>query len=455
MKQCCFSAPGKALLAGGYLVLERDNKSFVTALSARIFAVASFDDKEDTNEVTITVESPQFFEGKWIYKASKLSNGYVSVEQLSKTHNPFTESAIRTVLNYLSSSASGFDLRSTSIVVLSDNAYHSQPYSSVPKFNKHRVRIHEVPKTGLGSSAALTTSVVASLFALNTGFDLDDSTSKRIIHNMAQISHCLAQGKIGSGFDVATAVYGSIVYRRFESSLISDIPSSTSIPAEYLRGLKKTVEQDWKIDASPCYLPRRLCLLMGDISGGSETPTLVRLVLSWRKSDPSAEYVWRALGQSNESLINSIIELSHIADSNVDEYNNFVDQIVSMDSANIKKLGSSGGTCIAGKFEKVIDAINSIRHYLKEMTIKSGAQIEPDEQTALLDECAKIPGVLGGVVPGAGGYDAICLIACEDAVPKIISTTSSLLPQVRWLDLREESVGLQKVDIESLLEYLP
>ena len=41
--------------------------------------------------------------------------------------------------------------------------------------------------------------------------------SKRIIHNVAQLAHAIAQGKLGSGFDVAAAVYGNQLYRRFNA----------------------------------------------------------------------------------------------------------------------------------------------------------------------------------------------------------------------------------------------
>ena len=36
-----FSAPGKALLAGGYLVLKPEYRSYVVALSARMHALVS------------------------------------------------------------------------------------------------------------------------------------------------------------------------------------------------------------------------------------------------------------------------------------------------------------------------------------------------------------------------------------------------------------------------------
>jgi phosphomevalonate kinase len=92
-----------------------------------------------------------------------------------------------------------------------------------------------VAKTGLGSSAAMTTSVVASLLhylgavyipfpgnksyengngnGINNGLDL--------VHAIAQSAHCIAQGKIGSGFDVSSAVYGSQKYIRFSPRVLS------------------------------------------------------------------------------------------------------------------------------------------------------------------------------------------------------------------------------------------
>ncbi len=69
----------------------------------------------------------------------------------------------------------------------------------------------EVAKTGLGSSAALTTSLVGGLlkwFGVVNLVDGADSEERRIIHNLSQLVHANAQGKIGSGFDVAAAVYG-------------------------------------------------------------------------------------------------------------------------------------------------------------------------------------------------------------------------------------------------------
>lgn len=65
-------------------------------------------------------------------------------------------------------------------------------------------------KTGLGSSSAATVSLTACLYyAIHGKLDLFE------IHKLAQIANYKRQKGIGSGFDIASAVFGSIVYKRF------------------------------------------------------------------------------------------------------------------------------------------------------------------------------------------------------------------------------------------------
>lgn len=78
-------------------------------------------------------------------------------------------------------------------------------------------------KTGLGSSAALTTSLVGALFTHMGAASLSKTDDKILIHNVAQFIHCFAQGKVGSGFDVSAAVFGNHRYTRFNPSFLSSI----------------------------------------------------------------------------------------------------------------------------------------------------------------------------------------------------------------------------------------
>jgi len=78
------SAPGKVLLAGGYLVLDPECKGLVFSLSARIHAIAT-PSNERSNQDCITVTSPQFKDARWEYTTRLLDNGSgVEVSQVNQ-----------------------------------------------------------------------------------------------------------------------------------------------------------------------------------------------------------------------------------------------------------------------------------------------------------------------------------------------------------------------------------
>lgn len=62
------SAPGKVLLAGGYLVLEQAFTGLVVGTSARFYTVIRPSLQVKTPG-TITVLSPQFEQASWTYQA--------------------------------------------------------------------------------------------------------------------------------------------------------------------------------------------------------------------------------------------------------------------------------------------------------------------------------------------------------------------------------------------------
>lgn len=62
------SAPGKVMLAGGYLVLDRAYTGLVFGLSARINVVAQeIHTSPGVHLTEIVVESPQFLDAQWRY----------------------------------------------------------------------------------------------------------------------------------------------------------------------------------------------------------------------------------------------------------------------------------------------------------------------------------------------------------------------------------------------------
>ncbi|ANB13433.1 phosphomevalonate kinase [Sugiyamaella lignohabitans] len=453
-KAVAYSAPGKALLAGGYLVLLPQYSAYVVALSARIHAVVS-EEEERANthkRVTIAAYSPQFKDGEWVYSLGDGSDKSSLSPVLTSAYgnNPFLEAAIRTVVAYSHASGSRMLKKNVSIKIYSDDAYHSQDDrvtspTTQSRFHYHLNSIRDVPKTGLGSSAALTTAVIAALFSFYLP-DLDplDPSNLDKVHNLAQLAHCTAQKKVGSGFDIASAVYGSVQYSRFAADIISNElfdPNSVESVDKFSNLVKNLVESDWKMTHIPSSLPPGLSLLMGDVKTGSETPKMASMVLDWREKNPArANEVWTLLDQSNTALVNTLYQMSTLAEKDPRSYAQLLEAGIEDSSPNI--------------LHQLRENFLEIRKYLRIMTIESHALIEPQPQTDLLDKCNQIPGVIGGVVPGAGGFDAISILALESKIQDIKDFTSkskdSEFSDLIWLDLKEQRIGLQR---ESLSLY--
>lgn len=430
-----FSAPGKALLVGGYLVLDPKYKSYVVALSARMHSVVSVL-ASNNDHTTVTVTSSQFNNDSWSFTVGE-NNGYVPVSVDGK-RNPFIEMAILNVFTYFESDlSSNLDIQ---IEIFSDSGYHSQA-GSVPRrnqfkeFSYHTHTITEVPKTGLGSSAGLATVVTAALVSVfRPELSVERNQDLKLIHNLAQVAHCQAQGKVGSGFDVAAATFGSIMYQRFDPKLITSLPEhgAGKIYGQQLRSLVDQV--DWKVTTDRVRLPNGLRLVMGDVNSGSETTKLVAKVNSWYSNNlPRSLNIYEDMNCFNEKFIKTLDNLNSLAAKDATTY-----------AQMLKALSN-------GKDERIIEfselaslreSVNHIRQNFRLITEESGADIEPSVQTELLDACMKLQGVLTAVVPGAGGYDAISLITAEDVDLESQTASNRAFDAVTWLDLSQADIGL-------------
>lgn len=322
---------------------------------------------------------------------------------------------------------------------MADNDYYSQsdsgPTKSERGFTDFGVTLSNAHKTGLGSSAALVTSLVAALLAYYTAST--DLHQKRI-HNLAQAAHCAAQGKVGSGFDIAAAVFGSCLYRRFTPTILEAVgePTTPGFGEKLHLCIEDlNLEHKWDVEVSSqaVQIPKSMLLVMCDVDCGSETPGLVRKVLQWRRENPvEADFLWTAIQQGSNDLCNELRRQSEL-------------EGVTMD--NQQELGT---------------IIATIRSLVKDMSRRSEVPIEPDVITELLDYCTALPGVIGGVAPGAGGYDAVALLIkndvevlrdLQDRLEGWISskeTSGPTIGNVRLLGVRQEKVGIR---MEGLKQY--
>ncbi|KAB5576227.1 phosphomevalonate kinase [Coniochaeta sp. 2T2.1] len=409
------SAPGKVLLAGGYLVLDRAYTGLVFGLSARINVIAEEIKTSPGVQLSeIVVESPQFLEAQWRYGYRLAEgDGGIKVTQLQITShinpNPFVETSLSYVLSYISRVTHRRPIHSikpSRLLILADNDYYSAPSSAssgtpnLPspsgsdtsttpqppsRFASFHVPLTKAHKTGLGSSAALVTALTASLlthYLPPSVFDAGSVQGKTILHNLAQAAHCAAQGKVGSGFDVAAAVWGSCLYRRFSPSVLAGLGEVGS------RGFGARLEAlvnddgeskmwDTEIRKEGVSLPAGVAVRMCDVDCGSQTVGMVKSVLRWRAGrEQEAKELWDELQRRNEGL------------------------------AEVLRAGKTG---------EIRGAVRGVRELIRKMGKKSGVPIEPESQTELLDALEGVEGVYGGVVPGAGGFDALALLVSDDA----------------------------------------
>lgn len=83
------SCPGKVLLAGGYLVLDPAYQGLVLSTPSRFYTVVQSAGTtpatpQGRQSIKITVKSPQFDDGLWVYNASRAEGGEWELEQEDK-----------------------------------------------------------------------------------------------------------------------------------------------------------------------------------------------------------------------------------------------------------------------------------------------------------------------------------------------------------------------------------
>jgi phosphomevalonate kinase len=469
------SAPGKALIAGGYLVLESPNpgvviaakgcKFYSTVAFRPTFGGASVANNGGGSFIPVDVYSPQF-DQVFTYKLSYSQNnsditlGVRNDGPSESPRNKFIERTLLLTIGYIRTALGDkftdlLEIRqpntSLAIKLRADNDFYSQlarlremgldpTPQNVHKLDPFLCPIDkasgstEVNKTGLGSSAALVTSLVGAMLEFFEVTTLAETEGLTISHNLAQICHCYSQGKVGSGFDVSSAVYGSHVYTRFSKSLIrsllvgvdklntngESLHLSDTVARDLLDLVNDTTKQ-WDCTVTPFALPKDLEIIMADICGGSESPSMASKVLEWKKNNRKVgfldDYFWKNLKRCN-SKIASLLTNDFTCTPVIGGLERDGAQILANRTAEQWKKpmpstwhefeGSSW--YVAGKLLDLRMALLESRQNLKGMGNAAGVPIEPDVQTKLANATMKLPGVIAAGVPGAGGYDALFVL---------------------------------------------
>eukprot|EP00588_Corethron_pennatum_P012416 CAMPEP_0194274634 /NCGR_PEP_ID=MMETSP0169-20130528/7669_1 /TAXON_ID=218684 /ORGANISM="Corethron pennatum, Strain L29A3" /LENGTH=403 /DNA_ID=CAMNT_0039017885 /DNA_START=75 /DNA_END=1282 /DNA_ORIENTATION=- len=359
------SCPGKVLLAGGYTILERPNVGVVLCTDARFFSSVRWTGGGGTPPpdcgagvlacIDVDVSSPQFralYEYRLTIFAGAGAPGGPDAPALVPRHpdrhrpNPYVEGTLRAAVGFaqlfLGDAALRAALRPTlEIRLRADNDFYSQldalraaglpptptGAASLPRFAPCPAAEGggaTVVKTGMGSSAALVSSLAGALLrhlgaaALPhaDGTAPPDATAGRTrAHNLAQLCHTLAQGKVGSGFDVSAAAYGSQAYVRLSPGCLAGVLASESAPSPAEVHACVTDGARWDTAVAPLVLPPGVGLLLADVRGGSETPSMVRRVLAWRRDGgPEATQLWDGLVRTNRAVHATLARLASFLD---------------------------------------------------------------------------------------------------------------------------------------------
>ncbi|MBI2079219.1 hypothetical protein HYT84_00520 [Candidatus Micrarchaeota archaeon] len=313
-----YSGFGKILLLGGYSVLERPNTSLVLAVSAKV----STSIKElKTDKIIIKI--PQF---KIKLKGSMEDFEKKKIEGKEK----FVLAAIKTSLDYLKFKK--IRLNGFTITTKSDKEFSVNS-----------------GKSGLGSSAAVTVAMVKAVLGLHGITDLNE------VHKLAQFAHSLAQGKVGSGFDVATAVYGTIIYSRYSLELID------------LKNQIKFFKNDLDCKIEKFKLPNFELIFANIPNSSMETVSAVSRYFEFRRDKPASISIIQDLNNANRKAIEALEE----------------------ENLNAFKYYFEYGRRLTKEFGKI-----------------AGIEIEPDDLSELIAESYS-NGAFVCKLPGAGGRDAI------------------------------------------------
>lgn len=340
------SAAGKVFLSGGYAVLEKGNVGYVTSINSRSHALISL-----TNSPTIDINVPQF--GMHITGSVDQRSGTIDIDAPPELKLVIT--ALELSNRYLRSQ--GIAISGLSIQTENDEAF---AYNISNKTGK------KLSKSGLGSSSAITVATIGGVLGVYGISDVE------IIHKLGQVSHSLATGKRGSGFDIATATYGSMVYSRYDPIFITALGENFSNEQ-----LARVIESRWDYVAERLPMPAEFKMLVANFEG--------RAMLSAEAIANVAQFKSRNPERYQEVITN-------INDATVE----FVKLL--------KRISNGQGreTDLYG----IRETIDIGRKWSRILGQESSVNVEPADCRELIERSNK-HGALFSKLPGSGGYDSI------------------------------------------------
>ncbi len=379
-------APGKILWLGGYSVLERPNIGYVTAIDAYVHANVELIKGSDAVQIRV----PDF--GMEVHGALDKETGKLAAERPKALNLLMTSTEV--ALAYVASK--GLRVEGLRIETRNDDAL---------KYRIGNANGNVISKSGMGSSSAAVVSLTSAILA-SYSLDLWEDDA---LHKLAQLSHSLAAGKIGSGFDVAAATYGSIIYSRYSPSVISGFTQDFT-PADVASIVKDTWDYSIKKVELPGFFKTSMANFVND---AAITTSLVGKINEFKKKAPdSYNEIIRKIDESAEKAAASLLRVRSPDD--VADINAFA------------------------------EGFENSRMTTKRLGELSGAEIEPEDATTLIEESKK-NGALVARLPGAGGKDSIVAISLDDKSAAHLRRFWSQNDKLELLNVSMQNDGVRMV----------
>src|SRR5699024_1638017 len=222
IKPLTIKTPGKLMIAGEFAVLVPNQHIVVMAVDRYVYTTIR---ENDTN--TLTLENFKLHHLKWDYIGDK-------VQVLSDDKRKvYVENAMTTAYTYL---------KENEITV---RPFHLSVRSELDD--------ESGVKYGLGSSAAVVTSVISAILKMF----LPTEPPATLIFKLASITHVKTQGN-GSGADVAASTFGGVLaYTSFQAEWLKEAIHATQT-------LTELVHKNWTYwSVEPVTIPETVHMCIG------------------------------------------------------------------------------------------------------------------------------------------------------------------------------------------------
>ncbi|MBD1222919.1 phosphomevalonate kinase [Virgibacillus halodenitrificans] len=238
--------PGKLMIAGEFAVLQPHHELVVMAVDRFVYATI-----EDHDANRITLNDFGLYDIGWTYADNRLT--FSTDDQRTR----FVGAAMATALTYLK-----------------EKNIHPTPFRLAIKSELDDV---SGIKYGLGSSAAVVTSVISAILNKYN----DEKAAALLTFKLAAISHVRTQGN-GSGADVAASSYGGFLqYASFQAEWLKEQYENTPTITELL-------EKDWPyLSIKPVKIPSNVYVCIGWTGKPASTSRLVDDILKLKTANQS------------------------------------------------------------------------------------------------------------------------------------------------------------------------